>query len=76
MRPHRVSPMLEVPQHIKRPDYSEDGFPESEVELDKEIAVLGWEIEDWHALAPDAFRLAGFGDFGRRNDDSVTVKVV
>ncbi len=35
MRPHRVSPMLEVPQHIKRPDYSEDGFPESEVEADE-----------------------------------------
>ena len=27
--------MLEVPQHIKRPDYSEDGFPESEVEADE-----------------------------------------
>ena len=39
LRPYRVSPMLPVPPHIARPDYADDGYPESEVESEQQNTI-------------------------------------
>eukprot|EP01083_Nonionella_stella_P194969 718614_1 len=62
LRPHYVSPLREVPAHIERPDYADEGIPTSEmnrrgnnkidvktpeeIEIMREVCRLGREVLD------------------------------
>jgi len=50
LRPHRISPLRHVPDHIPRPDYADrdDGRPVQEMQSrqQKHAGVIAWEGED------------------------------